>query len=172
MRIAFIVAFSVNLLFTVVALFLCPGEVAIHFGSGGNPNDWAPAHVNALIMTGVNVVVFVSFFFTPFLLRVTPRRWVNLPNKDYWFKDENKGKMESILSFHMYQFGILTFVFVFFVSALVLQANMSTPVRLREELLWWPLGLYMAYTLYWSIKILLLFRIPKEGFTHKNIDKA
>lgn len=162
MRTAFIVSFVVNLILTVIALVSCSSIVAIHFGAGGEPNGWAPAYVNALIMSGVNVLIFVSFFFTPYLIHITPPRWINLPNKQYWLKEENRGKMESILASQLYQFGTLTFILMFIVGLLALQANLSTPVRFREDLFWWPFGLYMAYSVYWTVKIILAFRIPKE----------
>ena len=163
MRILFIVSFGLNLILTIVALVLSPSNVAIHFGAGGHPNDWAPAYVNALIMSGINILTFVSFFFTPHLLRITPSRWINLPNKEYWFRDENKTKMESILTYHMYQFGTLTLMFLFLVGLFALQANLSDPIQFREDLFWWPFGLYMAYTAYWTVKIMLAFRVPKEA---------
>ena len=162
MRIVFIISFVINVILAVVALVLCPGNVASHFGAGGDPNGWAPAYVNALIMTGVNLLIFVSFFFTPHLIRITPSRWINLPNKEYWLREENKKRMESMLTAHMYPFGTLTFVFMFLVGLLALQANLSNPIRLREDLFWWPFGFYMAYTAYWTIKIMLVFRVPKE----------
>jgi len=162
MRTLFIVSFGLNLILAVLALVLCPSTVALHFGAGGGPNGWAPAYVNALITLGVNVLVFASFFFTPYLLRVTPSRWINLPNKEYWLRVENKPRMESMFTVHMYQFGTLTFVFMFLVGLLVLQANLADPVRLREDLFWWPFGLYMTYTVYWTVKILLVFRVPKS----------
>ncbi len=162
MRTAFIISFVVNLILTVVALVSCPSNVAIHFGAGGEPNGWAPAYVNALIMSGIDVLIFASFFFTPHLIRITPPRWINLPNKQYWLKEENRGKMESMLTSHLYQFGTLTFIFMLIVGLLALQANLSDPVRFREDLFWWPFGLYMAYIAYWTVKIMLVFRVPKE----------
>jgi hypothetical protein len=136
--------------------------VAIHFGAGGEPNAWAPAYVDALIMSGVNVLIFMSFFFAPHLIRITPARWINLPNKAYWLKEENRDRMESILTAHLYQFGILTFAFLFLLALLALQANLSEPVRFREDLFWWPFGLYMAYAAYWTLKTMFAFRVPKE----------
>ncbi|NQU41388.1 MAG: DUF1648 domain-containing protein [Lentisphaerae bacterium] len=162
MRTLFIVSFGLNLILTVVALALCPSNVAIHFGAGGEPNGWAPAYVNALIMTGVDLLIFASFFFTPHLLRITPSRWINLPNKEYWLKDENKAKMESMLTAHMYQFGTLTLVFMFLVGLLALQANVADPIRFREDLFWWPFWLYMSYTAYWTVKLVRAFRVPES----------
>jgi hypothetical protein len=162
MRVVFILSFCLNLMLTVASLVLCPSRVAINFGAGGDPNGWAPAYVNALIMTGVNVLIFASFFFTPQLLRIMPHRWINLPNKQYWLREENRTKLESILAAQMYQFGILTFAFFFMVGLLSLQANLSDPVRFREDLFLWPFGIFITYTIYWTIRMMLAFRLPKE----------
>ena len=104
MRSAFIAIFGLNLILTVVALILCPSNVAMKFGAGGDPNGWTPAYVNALIMTGINILIFASFFFTPQLIRISPTRWISLPNKEYWLREENKARMSAILTGHMYQF--------------------------------------------------------------------
>jgi uncharacterized membrane protein len=162
MRMVFIVSFIANMILVAVGLVLCPGKVAIHFGMGGEPDGWASGSVNALIMSGVNILIFVSFFFTSYLIKITPSRWINLPNKEYWLKPENRDKMESKLKPHLWQFGTLTLMLIFIVNALAIQANLSEPVRLREDIFLWSLGLYVAYTIYWCIKTVLTFRIPKD----------
>jgi uncharacterized membrane protein len=160
MRVAFILSFAANLILTIVSFSVCPSKVAIHFGPGGEPDGWAPAYINALIMTGVDMLLFVSLFFSPLLIRRMPARWINLPNKDYWLKDENRSVTEALLSGQLFRFGTVTFVFMFIVGLLALQANLATPVRFREEIFWWPLGLFMAYVAYWTVNIMRRFRVP------------
>lgn len=162
MRTVFIISFIANLVLTVVVLVVGPETMAIHFGMGGEPNGWASAKANALIMTGIDVLLFASFFFVPQLMRATPDRWISLPNKDYWLKDENRGRAMTILCDQLYKLGALMFAFMFVVGLLVLQANLSEPVRLREDLFLWPFGFIIAYTLYWTVRIYLVFRVPKE----------
>jgi uncharacterized membrane protein len=162
MRTVFIASLGLNLILAIVVWVLSPSNVAIHFGSGGDPNGWAPAYVNALIMSGINIFIFASFFFIPHLIRITPSRWINLPNKEYWLRDENRSRMNSMLTAHMYQFGTLTLVFMFLIGLLALQANLADSIRFRQDLFWWSFGLYMAYTAYWTVKIIMVFRIPKE----------
>lgn len=163
MRIVFVISLVANLVLTGVTLTVGPSRMVIHFGADGTPNGWASNTANALIMTAINVVLFVSFYFAPYLMRITPTRWISLPNKDYWMRDENRGRMEATMNRHLFDFGTLTFVFMFIVGLLVLRANMANPVRLREDLFWWPFGLYMAYTAYWTVKVLLAFRVPKDA---------
>ena len=161
MRTTFIISFVGNLIFIVGVWIFGPSRVAMHFGPGGEPGNWAPACVNALIMSGVLLLLFVPIFFAPRLIRIAPR-WLNGPNKDYWLREENRDRMEAMLTARMYRFGTVTFVFIFLVGLLALQANLSTPVRFREDLFWWPFGVYMAYMAYWTVEIMLAFRVRRR----------
>lgn len=163
MRNLFIICFIANLVLTVVVMVLSPTNMAIHFGAGGEPNGWASAKVNALIMTGIDVLLFSIFFFMPQLIRLTPDRLVNIPNKDYWLRDENRGRMEDILASELYKYGTTMFVFMFVVGLLVLQANLSDPVQLREDLFWPPFIGIMVYSMYWTVRMFMVFRVPEEG---------
>ena len=162
MRNLFIICFIANLVLTVVVLIVGPETMAVHFGGGGEPNGWASAKVNALVMTGVDGLLFAIFFYVPFLMRITPDRWVNLPNKDYWLRDGNRARAISMLCDEMYKLGVIMFAFMFIVGLLVLQANLSDPVLLREDLFWPPFIFIMVYTLYWTVSIYRIFRVPKE----------
>lgn len=163
MRTALIFGYVANLLLSGVALWLSPDRVAIHFGSGGEPNGWAPSYVNALIMGGVNTLLFLALFFTPRLIAGMPVRWISLPHKDYWLNDENRPATVALLSEQQYRFGTAMFAFLFLVGGLTLAANLSTPVRLREDIFWWAFGLIMTYTAYWTIRLMWKFRLPKEA---------
>lgn len=158
MRVALVVAFLVNITLVLVSWSLCPDRVAIHFGPGGQPDNWAPAYVNALIMLAVHSLMFVLFLWSTRLVRRIPIRFVNIPNRAYWGQDENRLEMEKRLSSAMLSMGVATFALLFCVGLLALQANLSTPVQLRQNLLWTPLGLYIAYVVYWSVRLNMAFR--------------
>ncbi len=49
------------------------------------------------------------------------------------------------------------------IAVLSLQANLSTPVRLREDLFWWTFGLFMAFTVCWTIRLMTRFKVPTKG---------
>lgn len=131
MRTAFILTFVANLLLLAVSVGISPERVAIHFGSGGDPDNWASLHINALIMAGVHALVFFSLFFSTKLTRIFSRKYINIPNKSYWIQDENWGEAETILTKEMYLF-------------------------------WWPFGLFMAFTVYWTIRLMTRFRVPEK----------
>ena len=160
MRTAFILTFVANIVLALVALILSPDTVAIHFDYGGAPDGWAPSYVSALIMAGANGVLFLSLYFIPHFIRRTPARWINLPNREYWLRDENRERMASLMTTMLYSFGILTFLFLFVVGLLSLKANLSKPVRLAMDVFWWPLGIYLAAAVFWAVRLIKVFRVP------------
>jgi len=63
----------------------------------------------------------------------------------------------------MPEFGIAFFVFFFFISILTLDANFSDPVKLNEPLFLAFLIIFLIYTIYWSIKLYISFRVPNKS---------
>ncbi len=163
MRKAFLTIFYLTILFNFLSYVILPDEVAIHFGRGGRANSWAPKEINCLVFLGLDILLFLLFWYSPALAMKTPAKWVNLPNKSFWLAEENKPltkqKMESLMS----EFGIAFFVFFFFISILTLDANLSDPVKLNEPLLLIFLSIFLIYTVYWCIKFYQSFRVPKES---------
>ncbi len=57
MRILSLLAFAANVVVTLISLAVLPARIAIHFGADGMANVWAPNYVNALLMTGTQVLL-------------------------------------------------------------------------------------------------------------------
>ena len=162
MRAGFIMVFITNVLLSLVSLILLPSRVAIHFGLGGMGDNWVPSYVNTLFFIGTNMFLFVSFYFSPRLVFMFPTKWINLPNKDYWLRLENKARTVAMFSSLMWEFGIALFLFLFVVELLAIEANLSQPVRINEKLFFSALILFLLYTVYWCIKLFRSFRRPRE----------
>jgi len=162
MRAGFILVFIANVVLSLVSLILLPSRVAIHFGLGGMGDNWVPSYVNTLFFIGTNMFLFVSFYFTPRLVFMFPTKWINLPNKDYWLRLENKARTVAMFSSLMWEFGIALFLFLFVVELLAIEANLSQPVRINEKLFFSALILFLLYTVYWCIKLFRSFRRPRE----------
>jgi hypothetical protein len=62
----------------------------------------------------------------------------------------------------MWESGIALFLFLFAVELLTIQANLSQPVKLNEELFFSATLLFLLFTVYWCIKLFKAFRLPKE----------
>jgi uncharacterized membrane protein len=163
MRKAFLTIFILTILFNILSYIMLPDEVAIHFGRGGRGDSWAPKEFNCLLFLGIDVLLFLLFWYSPALIMKTPAKWVNLPNRSYWLAEENKPltrqKMESLMS----EFGIAFFIFFFFISILTLDANLSNPVKLNESLFLTGLIIFLVYTVYWCIKLYRSFGVQKKS---------
>ncbi len=162
MRAGFILVFIANVVLSLVSLILLPSHVAIHFGPGGMANNWAPSYINTLFFIGTNMFLFFSLYVTPRLVFMFPAKWINLPNKGYWLRLENKAHTVARFSSLMWKFGIALFLFLFVVELLAIEANLSQLVRLNEKLFFSALILFLLYTVYWCIKLFRSFRLPRE----------
>lgn len=162
MKKTLIISFVLLLMVNLLSYIILPDRIAMHFVKGGYADSWGKKEISLLILTGIESILFLVFLYSPMLIKTTPAKWLNLPNKDFWLKEENKpiaiNKMENL----MYEFGTVFLLFFLLIDILSLDANLSTPVRLKEELFLPFLVIFMVYVAYWCIKLFLAFRIPKE----------
>jgi len=163
MRVAFIVSFVANVILALVSIVVLPARVAIHFGSGGIPNNWAPNYVNSLIFLGMDIILFVCLYFSPHLTFIFPPKSINLPNKQFWLAPENRHRTVAKISALIYQFGVAIFLFLFVIGLLTIQANLTKPVRLKEHYFFLFLIPFLAYSIAWCIVFFKSFRIPNEN---------
>ena len=163
MRNVLIVSFIANVVLTVVSLLVLPSEVAIHFGRDGMPDSWASKEFNALLFLGIDLFLFIVFLAAPSLSLGLSPKWLSLPNKNYWLQEENRAVAQKKLAPLMTQFGIVFFIFLFFVGLLTLEANLADPVRLDETIFLLLFIAFMLYTGYWCVTLVRAFRIPKNS---------
>lgn len=162
MRILFILAFVANVVVTLISLAVLPDRVAVHFGSDGMANGWAPNYVNALLMTGTHVLLFCSFYFSPRLMLLFPAKWINLPNKAYWLQPSVLPRTMAKISSSMWQLGVAMFLFFLVIGVLSLQANMAPTVCLNLNVFFPALAALFIYTAWWTIMFFRAFRLPKD----------
>ena len=153
MRKLLISVFVANLGLMLVSLLMLPDQVAIHFGAGGEPNGWASKWTHAFIFLLIEVPLFALFMSAGRLVLRFPEKWISLPNKDYWLRQENRAELEVRFAALMHEFGVVLFVFLFVVGLLTLDANLSDPIRLNEPLFLALFVAYMLYVVYWLVKL-------------------
>jgi len=156
MRKVFVFTFMANLALDVVSLFILPGTVAMHFGLHGEPNGWGPNYVNVLVMAGVELLLFLSIWFTA---KVSPRL-MNVPNKAYWVKPENLPLARARMEFFRFRIGSVFFMFLFIIGLLTIQANLTRGGRLNMAIFYPVLLVVLLYTLVWVGVLRRAFRIP------------
>lgn len=162
MRTILVLLFMINIVTAGVFWVACPGNVATHFGFGGQPDGWGPAWANFAMIAGVNVLLFVIFFFIPVLVRIIPGKFINLPHKDYWLREENRPRYIEILTHKSYLMGILTLSMMLATMIFAMQANLAKPVRLSQTPFLCMLGVYFVCVIIWVVKFYIDFRVPKE----------
>jgi len=165
MRTLLIIIFLANVILMVVSLLVLPSEVAVHFGRNGIPDSWASKEFNALMFLGIDLLLFIVIIAAPSLsLRLSPK-WLSLPNKNYWLKEENRVMFKKKFTPLMTEYGIAFLTFLFLVGLLTLEANLADPVRLNESIFFPIFMAFMLYTGYWCVTLVRIFRIPKNSTT-------
>jgi hypothetical protein len=154
--------FLLMLLFNLFSWFILPDNVAIHFGRGGAPDSWMSKWAHILMFTVLTGVIYGSFALSPRILRGVPKKYINLPNRDFWLLDENLPEATRRLSGLMYSFGIATGLLMLSALALTVAANLSATVRLNEGIFFFFSAGYLVYTFWWLVRIFTAFRIPKD----------
>ncbi len=159
---ALIAVFVANLILTAVSLAVMPDQVAIHFGGGGLPDSWASKEFNAAVFLVLEAPFFLMFYFASSMTLGISRKFLNVPNKDYWLQEENQALFQQKFGRFMAEFGVAIFVFFFCISLLALQANLSDPVKLDEKVFLIVFVLYILYTLVWLVRLVQGLRMPAQ----------
>ena len=161
MRRLFMLMFVANIALMLISLVVLPARVATHFGSGGMANGWAPNHVNAILMTGLDILIFCAIYFSPRSVRWRTAKLMNLPNKEYWLSPANLPLTTEKLQGFVWQFGVAIFLFFLVLGVLTIQANLAKPVRLNLRLFFAAFGCFLTYIIVWTIKYYRAFRVPR-----------
>ncbi|MBN2102675.1 DUF1648 domain-containing protein [bacterium] len=162
MKSTFILIFLIVTLMNVFAWQLLPEKIATHFGKGGRPNGWMSKDANFVVMQGLYLFLFLMFYYSSVLIFKTPQKWISLPNREYWLREENRDITRQKISNGMYEYGIYLFLFFGFIGHLTMHANLNPPVRLDESRFLIALFLFLGLTVYWTVKFILMFRLPKS----------
>ena len=162
MRNAFILFYIANVILTLISLEGLPSHVAVHFGPGGEPNGWGSKYTGALFLLAIQTGLFFMMYYSSRTIFAFHPRWINLPHKDYWLRDENKPRAAKIISELMWQLGTALFLFFFIVNLLTIQANLSSPVRFDERMFLTTLAAFFSFIVYWLVRFAKSFRMPKE----------
>jgi uncharacterized membrane protein len=106
-----------------------PDPMASHFGAGGAPDAFMSRAGFFIAMALVGGGSVAAVFASPILLRVTPRRLISLPNRDYWLA--NEGRREAAfdrLAGLMGWIGAATTALLVIATELTVQANLEKPL--------------------------------------------
>lgn len=139
-----------------------PEQVATHFGAGGLPNGWMTRTGDFIITAIAFVFVTIAMICTALVARITPIRFVNLPNREYWLEGKRKSQTLSEISARMCGFGVVLNMFFLVMNHLVFRANLANPVLLNEKAALCTLGCFLLFTAGWLLLFIRHFRKPTQ----------
>jgi uncharacterized membrane protein len=157
------IVFLIVIVFNLASWIFLPDNVATHFGRGGQPDGWMSKGTHVIIFTGLMILIYLSFVFSPKILDVVPARYISMPNREYWLTDENRPEAVRRMAVLMFGFGTVTGILMLAVSILTVAANLSETVRLNEGISYLLFLLYLGYTVWWVVRLLIAFRVPEDS---------
>jgi uncharacterized membrane protein len=145
---------------------LLPEQVASRFGAGGQPNGWTTREGFFVFYTVIFTVMAFSFFVLPLLLHRFRVTAINIPNRNYWLRPQNREQAYTMLTHEMAWFGNAIFGFLFYVMQLVFEANVAeqgVQRRLPEGQFLALLGIFFAFVIFWTVRLYRRFAVPTGG---------
>ena len=157
------IVFLIVIVFNLASWIFLPDNVATHFGRGGRPDGWMSKGTHVIIFTGLMILIYLSFVFSPKILDTVPAKYISMPNREYWLTDENRPEAIRRMAVLMFGFGTVTGILMLAVSILTVAANLSETVRLNEGISYLLFLLYLGYTVWWVVRLLIAFKVPEDS---------
>jgi hypothetical protein len=137
-----------------------PAVVATHFGPMGQPNGYMThsAYLRFMLVFVLLLPWLVNFALERIL--AAPNARINLPNREHWLSESQRGQTIGFLLRHMRYFGLLLAVFLCGVHWLVVSANAVVPPLLDNTRFGIFLGAYLLAVVVWIVALRRRFRRP------------
>ena len=141
---------------------LLPERLAVHFGSSGEPDGWS-SKGEFMVLFGAMEVFFVLFGVGLALaLDRIPVAFINVRHKDYWFSPERREESLEFMKNQILWIEAATLGFFVAIAQLIFRGNLGdAPPRLPGNF-WYVLIAFVAAILWFSLRIVLRFRSPRE----------
>ena len=143
--------------------FLAPSRMASHFNVQGNPDGFM-YKLDFFISQGqVALTVIGLGLVMQLLVLITPVRWVNTPNREYWLLPEHQDLMvRNLSSFGFALFGtILLVVQVGF--ELSVYANLQVPVHFSVQIMLMFIAGFLIFSAFLLFQLTRSFLIPSDN---------
>ena len=154
---ATILAAIVVILATGAAL---PDQVAMHFGTRGEPNGWA-SRDGYLALIVAQVVVLPALLLG---LKVALPRWVprvhKVPNRDYSLAEPRRTTTLRRVAGFVATLDILVVIFLTAIHLVIVQANTTPTPRLPLASFIAALAVFIVAAALWSMMLRRAFRTP------------
>jgi uncharacterized membrane protein len=134
-----------------------PEKVASHFNYLGEPDGWMSKTKFTIFQVFLLGLILAATLLIPILFNKLPDSLINIPNKSYWLAPERRE--ESILKLASVTNNLRAALLLLFlgINYFTFQANI-TGGNLSNGT-WLILGVFLIYTIYWTIGLRTTFRI-------------
>lgn len=100
-----------------------PAALALHFDAHGNPNGWMSKQFFFVFELILLSFVLVTSLFMAEIIEKSRKKWVNLPNKEYWMANVRRTGRIEVIGEYQEWFSVGVMVLFIGVNRLVFQAN-------------------------------------------------
>jgi uncharacterized membrane protein len=135
-----------------------PAEVVSRFGTEGEPLHTMSKSGFTLLHLGIIAVIAALFGGVP--MDQVPDAFIHIPRKEFWLSAEHREESVRILQDEVFVICNATLLLLTVIFHWVLQANLLEDPKLVPSFTWVPLGLYVAYTLVWTLRLVRRFQTP------------
>jgi serine/threonine-protein kinase len=141
---------------------LLPERLAVHFGSSGEPNGWSSKTEFVLLMGAMEAMFVIFGLAFAVAMDKVPERYVNIPNRGYWFAPERRAETVEFVKDHVTWIEVASLGFLIALTQLIIRENLGdAPPRLPHEF-WYVLTAFVVAALWLALRIVLRFASTKE----------
>jgi uncharacterized membrane protein len=112
LKYTFLISAAIFILLQLLYYSQLPDNIAIHFNAVGEVDGWMPKSLNLMLSCLIIFIVTLSFGGIPYILKNISPDMINVPKKEYWLNGNNKDRLVTILSSHLYFIGLTTNLFL------------------------------------------------------------
>lgn len=134
-----------------------PQKVATHFDISGRADGWMSGSefLRSFGLFGLLLPLLVPAIMG--ILRILPERWLNIPQKDYWMRPENRGEIGRFLFPASFWIAAANVLFVAGLFYLTVEANRQSPPVLNGFGMAVLTGGFLLAVLGWVVYVVRFF---------------
>ncbi len=161
-RVFYIIVLAICIVETARLWAIMPDRMAAHFNINGDPDRFVPKAEFFWFQAQTMLVVLGVSLIPQALFVVMPASLINIPNREYWLKEERREETLDRLS------SFLAITFCFIVAAvqaafeLAAYANLQTPIHFDAERMFFVMIATLVCVFGLLIWLMISFRVPAE----------
>jgi hypothetical protein len=143
--------------------FLAPAQMASHFNFQGNPDSFMTKAQFFASQVQVSLVVIGLGLVMQVLVLITPVKWINTPNREYWLAPGHQDELvENLSSFGFALFGAILLV-VQIGFELSFYANLQKPVHFAAQIMLPFIGGFFVFSFVLLLRLTRSLLHPPES---------